>query len=175
MTETTSKVEKWSYPLNVGTAEATDPQQFYKALAKAKDGYYPLGANGLWHGGVHFDEDTGLVRDLTEVKCIADGEVVAYRIDEAYPKSDFGSAHSVFSTGFVLVKHRLEVPVPPAPAPASGASPAATVPGPSLTFFSLYMHLLDWNTYNSTPALGRPSGTVGRGRSKQLQMTNSWG
>jgi GH24 family phage-related lysozyme (muramidase) len=157
MTETTSKVEKWSYPLKVGTAEATDPQQLYKALAKAKDGYYPLGANGLWHGGVHFDEDTGLVSDLTEVRCIADGEVVAYRIDEAYPESDFGSMHSVYSTGFVLVKHRLEVPVPPAPAPASGASPAATVPGPSLTFFSLYMHLLDWNTYSSTPALGGPT------------------
>lgn len=157
MTETTSKVQKWSYPLKVGTAEATDPQQFYKALAKANDGYYPLGANGLWHGGVHFDEDTGLVSDLTEVRCIADGEVVAYRIDEAYPKSDFGSTQSVYSTGFVLVKHRLEAPVPPAPAPASGVSPATTVPGPSLTFFSLYMHLLDWNTYNSTHALGGPT------------------
>lgn len=158
MTETTtSKVEKWSYPLRVGTAEATDPQQFYKALAKAKDGYYPLGANGLWHGGVHFDEDTGLVHDLTEVRCIADGEVVAYRIDEAYPKSDFGSAHSVYSTGFVLVKHRLEVPVPPVPAPAAGAQPAAAAPGPSLIFFSLYMHLLDWDTYKLKSDLSRPT------------------
>lgn len=157
MTETTSKVEKWSYPLKVDGAEATDPQQFYNSLAKAKDGYYPLGANGLWHGGVHFDEDTGLVRDLTEVRCIADGEVVAYRIDETYPKSDFGSSHSVFSTGFVLVKHRLEVPALPAPAPAPGTQPAAAAPQPSLTFFSLYMHLLDWQTYNETPALGRPS------------------
>lgn len=158
MTETTtSKVEKWSYPLKVDGAEATDPQQFYKALAKAKDGYYPLGANGLWHGGVHFDEATGLVKDLTEVRCIADGEVVAYRIDEAYPKSDFGSAHSVYSTGFVLVKHRLEVAIPPAPTPVAGAQPAAAAPGPSLTFFSLYMHLLDWDTYKLTPALGRPA------------------
>ncbi|EJM68133.1 putative chitinase [Pseudomonas sp. GM50] len=156
MTETTSKVEKWSYPLKVGTAEATDPQQFYRALAKAKDGYYPLGANGLWHGGVHFDEDSGLVKDLTEVRCIADGEVVAYRIDEKYPASDFGSTHSVYSTGFVLVKHRLEVPVPPAPAPTPGAQPATVAPGPSLTFFSLYMHLLHWDTYEKTPALGRP-------------------
>ncbi|WP_454846742.1 hypothetical protein [Pseudomonas farris] len=156
MTETTNKVEKWSYPLKVGTAEATDPQQFYRALAKAKDGYYPLGANGLWHGGVHFDEDSGLVKDLTEVRCIADGEVVAYRIDEKYPASDFGSTHSVYSTGFVLVKHRLEVPVPPAPAPAPGAQPATVAPGPSLTFFSLYMHLLHWDTYEKTPALGRP-------------------
>jgi len=121
MTETTNKIQKWSYPLKVGTAEATDPQQFYKALAKAKDGYYPLGANGLWHGGVHFDEASGLVKDLTEVRCIADGEVVAYRIDEKYPISDFGSTHSVYSTGFVLVKHRLELPAPSTPAPATGS------------------------------------------------------
>ncbi|MCU1749389.1 hypothetical protein [Pseudomonas sp. 6D_7.1_Bac1] len=154
MTETTSKVEKWSYPFKVGGAEATDPQQYYKALAQAKDGYYPLGSNGLWHGGIHFDEATGLVGDKAEVRCIADGEVVAYRIDEVYPKSDFGSTHSVFSTGFVLVKHRLEVPMPPAPAPAPGAPAAA---GPSLTFFSLYMHLLDWEGYRLTPALDRPA------------------
>ncbi|WP_259740275.1 hypothetical protein [Pseudomonas brassicacearum] len=158
MTETTSKVERWSYPFKVEGAEAKDPQQYYKALAKAKDGYYPLGSNGLWHGGVHFDEATGLVvGDKAEVRCIADGEVVAYRIDEVYPKSDFGSTHSVFSTGFVLVKHRLEVPVPPAPAPAPGAQPAAAAPGPSLTFFSLYMHLLDWDSYRLTPDLGRPA------------------
>ncbi len=158
MTETTtSKVEKWAYPLKVGTAEATDPQQFYKALAKAKDGYYPLGANGLWHGGVHFDKDTGLVGDLTEVRCIADGEVVAYRIDEEYPKSDFGSAQSIYSTGFVLVKHRLEVPAPPPPAPVAGAQPVDAAAAPSLTFFSLYMHLLDWDTYKLTPALARPA------------------
>nr|WP_260416116.1 hypothetical protein [Pseudomonas cichorii] len=157
MTETAkSKVEKWSYPLKIGTAEATDPQQFYQALAKAKDGYYPLGANGLWHGGVHFDENTGLVSDLTEVRCIADGEVVAYRIDEAYPKSDSVSTQSVYSTGFVLVKHRLEVPNLPASVPAPGSPPAPVVPGPSLTFFSLYMHLLDWEGYKTNPALVRP-------------------
>jgi predicted chitinase len=162
MTETTtSKVEKWAYPLKVGTAEATDPQQFYKALAKAKDGYYPLGANGLWHGGVHFDEDSGLVEDLTEVRCIADGEVVAYRIDEKYPTSDFGSTHSVYSTGFVLVKHRLELPAPPAPV-AGSAPGAASAAGPSLTFFSLYMHLLDWEGYKLNPTLARP-GFWGKG------------
>jgi len=145
MTETISKIEKWSYPLKAAADEAADPQQFYRALAKARDGYYPLGANGLWHGGVHFDEDTGLVNDATEVRCIADGEVVAYRIDEVYPTSEFGSMRALYSTGFVLVKHRLEVPADP------GAQPA-----PGLTIFSLYMHLLDWNTYSVRPTLARP-------------------
>ncbi|AZD18856.1 hypothetical protein PUP66_00305 [Pseudomonas chlororaphis] len=153
MAETTSsKVEKWAYPLKAGASEVTDSMQYYKALAKAKDGYYPLGSNGLWHGGVHFDEDTGLVADKSEVRCIADGEVVAYRIDEKYPTSNYGSTPSVFSTGFVLVKHRLELSAPPAPA---GSPPPAA--GPSLTFFSLYMHLLDWEGYKANPTLKRPA------------------
>ncbi|WDG81381.1 hypothetical protein PUP68_00280 [Pseudomonas chlororaphis] len=158
MAETTSsKIEKWAYPLKVGTGQATDSMQYYKALAKAEDGYYPLGSNGLWHGGVHFDEATGLVADSTEVRCIADGEVVAYRIDDSYPKSNYGTAGAVFSTGFVLVKHRLELPAPPAVTPAAGAPPAAPASGPSLTFFSLYMHLLDWTGYKANPRLQRPA------------------
>lgn len=146
MTDTTpSKIEKWSYPLTLGAADVTDSQQFYAALAKAKDGYYPLGVNGLWHGGVHFDDDSGLVGDLAEIKCIADGEVVAYRIDESYPTFAVDATRSIYSTGFVLIKHRLEAPI----APGSDAVS-------SLTFFSLYMHLLDWNTYRLAPSLNRP-------------------
>lgn len=147
MTEKTiSKIEEWAYPLKANGKEVTHPQQYYEALAKAKDGYYPLGANGLWHGGVHFDDSTGLVTDLTEVRCIADGEVVAYRIDETYPASDYATTQAIYSTGFVLIKHRLEIPSPP----------AAVAPGPSLTFYSLYMHLLDWAGYTSNPTLARP-------------------
>lgn len=156
MTETTtSKVEKWSYPLKVGEVEPTDPQQYYDALAKAKAGFYPVGGNGLWHGGIHFDEDTLLVKDLTEVRCIADGEVVAYRIDDSYPTSDYsGTPAAQFSTGFVLIKHILKPPAPTTPSPSS---PGATASGPSLTFYSLYMHLLDWKTYKETPSLKRPA------------------
>ncbi|WP_248807352.1 pesticin C-terminus-like muramidase [Pseudomonas sp. MWU13-2100] len=158
MTDTV-KVKKWSYPFKVGGAEATDPQQYYAALAKANDGYYPLGSNGLWHGGVHFDEATGLVLPHSEVRCIADGQVIAYRIDEAYPVSAYSDRNAIASTGFVLVKHQLEVPAPPAPATAAGATAApAPAGGPTLVFYSLYMHLLDMAGYNTTsPAPERPA------------------
>ncbi|POA81153.1 hypothetical protein [Pseudomonas protegens] len=145
--KTIDKVENWVFPLKVGATRSIDPQQYYKALAKAEDGFYPIGVNGLWHGGVHFDDASGLVSDKTEVRCIADGEVVAYRIDKTYPVSEYGSKSAPFSTGFVLVRHRLELPAPP-------ASPATA--GPSLIFFSLYMHLLDWQGYQTSPALKRP-------------------
>lgn len=52
----------WAYPFKTAgedSKEVNDPQLFLDALAKAKDGFYPMGANGLWHGGVHFDAGTG--------------------------------------------------------------------------------------------------------------------
>lgn len=161
MTET-SKVRSWAYPTKIGANDVTDPQQYYKALAAAKDGYFPLGKNGLWHGGIHLDDASGLVADQSEVRCIADGEVIAYRIDEQYATSQYGDKSAVYSTGFVLVKHRMEVPAPPPPAtapgtPAPGApAPAAATPSPSLTFYSLYMHLLDWKTYQTQTAIKGP-------------------
>ncbi|WP_248742399.1 MULTISPECIES: hypothetical protein [unclassified Pseudomonas] len=149
------KVKKWSYPIKIGGAGGTDPQRYYAALAKAQDGYYPLGGNGLWHGGVHFDEASGLVSAQSEVRCIADGQVVAYRIDDTYPATVYTDRTAFASTGFVLVKHLLEMPAPPTPSANSGAAQAA---GPILTFYSLYMHLLDMEGYRTkTPMLERPS------------------
>jgi predicted chitinase len=170
MTDTntnTNKLENWAFPFKTAgaSAEVSDPQLYYDALAKANSGFYPMGANGLWHGGVHFDAGTGALLDQSAVRCIADGEVIAYRIDERYPTSQYGegptAVHLPFSTGFVLVKHRLELPaLPTAPTPASAATtltPATTTPATAtplatpaaeaLTFYSLYMHLLDWNGY----------------------------
>lgn len=159
------KVKKWSYPIKIGGAGGTDPQQYYAALAKAQDGYYPLGSNGLWHGGVHFDEASGLVSAQSEVRCIADGQVVAYRIDDTYPATVYTDRNAFASTGFVLIKHVLEVPSPPAPPAGAGGPPSpAPAAGPILTFYSLYMHLLDMDGYRTkTPMLERPSYWVNGG------------
>lgn len=153
--EKQKKVECWSYPFKAkdsGTAassEVTDPQVYYDALALAESGYYPVASNGLWHGGVHFDQHTAARLDQSCVRCIADGVVVAYRIDAIYKKLTYtgsGTPKEVtYSTGFVLVKHRLELP----PAPAETTPPAGE---PDLTFFSLYMHLMDWDSYQKAGA-----------------------
>jgi hypothetical protein len=156
MTDTV-KVEQWSYPFKVKGGEGqpskavTNPQQYYDALAKAESGYYPIGRNGLWHGGVHFDKGTANLLDQTAVHCIADGEVIAYRIDSRYPTATFSSGVKTYSKGFVLVRHRLEAPKPPALAgTVTPATPPA--PQPSLIFYSLYMHLLDWDGYGNPGA-----------------------
>ncbi|WP_313309356.1 hypothetical protein [Stutzerimonas nitrititolerans] len=146
----------WAYPFPCRGADV-DPLRYLTNMAKAKSGYYPTGDNGLWHGGVHFDEGTAGAFDQSSVRCIADGEVIAYRIDESYPLSEFVDEvprinRAAFSTGFVLVKHSLH---PPLPANAAGASSSEQTP-PVLTLYSLYMHLQDWAGYRAKPHLPRP-------------------
>ncbi|WP_312713407.1 hypothetical protein [Stutzerimonas nitrititolerans] len=146
----------WAYPFP-GKGTEVDPLQYLTHMAKAKGGYYPTGENGLWHGGVHFDQGTAGAFDQSSVRCIADGEVIAYRIDESYPLSEFVDEvprinRAAFSTGFVLVKHSLH---PPLPANAAGASSSEQTP-PVLTLYSLYMHLQDWAGYRAKPHLPRP-------------------
>ncbi|MGN5595912.1 glycoside hydrolase family 19 protein [Stutzerimonas nitrititolerans] len=144
----------WAYPFPCRGADV-DPLRYLTNMAKAKSGYYPTGDNGLWHGGVHFDEGTADVFDQSSVRCIADGEVIAYRIDENYPLSEFIDEvprikRAPFSTGFVLVRHRLRLP--PLDDPAGPASEP-----PALTLYSLYMHLQDWAGYRAKPELPRPA------------------
>ncbi|MGX5726888.1 glycoside hydrolase family 19 protein [Metapseudomonas otitidis] len=151
----TTKVKNWSFPFKP-KAGKLDPIQHLTAMAQASGGYYPVGANGQWHGGVHFDGNTEAVFDQSQVCCIADGEVIAYRIDTRHPESQYftsagASFKAVFSRSFVLVKHHLEAPAKPT---AAGTAPE---PPPSLTFFSLYMHLLNWEGYTGTNAPTPPA------------------
>ena len=118
-----------------------------------------------------------MLKQDSGVRAIADGKIVAYRLNTQYEETTYpnnlGLAH--YSTGFVLVRHELKLPpVPPKPAPKEPAKPAAPAsapapasttatptpapadnPAPSskpandkpLVFFSLYMHTMDWKTY----------------------------
>ncbi|CAB3796248.1 hypothetical protein LMG28688_04267 [Paraburkholderia caffeinitolerans] len=119
---------KWSYPFAPNNDKATgSPQPYLDALGKAEDGFYPLGANGIWHGGIHFDEKTaGMLRQDAGVSVIADGEIVAYRLDSKYPELDYPDGHkALYSTSFVLVRHKLVMPAAPKPAASSPAPSGA--------------------------------------------------
>jgi|GEM_PF-1249247 len=164
-----NKPINWAYPFKAKAADGDSspsnitPALYYDALANAKDGFYPLGANGLWHGGIHFDGGTAASLDQSAIGCIADGEVVAYRIDDRYPTSQYGEGptamHLPFSSGFVLVKHSLALPEPPAPATTEEGSDAETAAAPAsepMTFYSLYMHLQDWTGYKAASAPTAP-------------------
>ncbi len=152
-----NKPINWAYPFP-SKDTSHNPLQLLTQMAQAKGGFYPTGENGLWHGGVHFDEGTAAAFDQSSVRCIADGEVIAYRIDERYPVSELTDdiprvKRAPYSTGFVLVKHSLQ---PPPLKNADGSIVEAQSP-PSLTLYSLYMHLLDWAGYHAQADLPRPA------------------
>ena len=150
---------QWGYPFpNAARKEIVDPQTFYEAFGAMDDGFFPLGVNGFPHGGVHFGKGTA-TRLFQEdgVRCIADGEIVAYRIDDAYPHLFFKQSQrwAMYSTGFVLVRHHLALP------PAPGTKPTSQPEDETLEFYSLYMHMADWNTYLADGQLKRPGWWLG--------------
>jgi predicted chitinase len=174
--EQPSKVESWAYPFPLKTTNTTfAPEDYLQALAVAEDGFYPLGANGLWHGGIHFGALTaGKFEQDGGVRCIADGEVVAFRLDGklqevAYP----GAIKAGYSKGFTLVRHRLvlpPVPLQPTNGNAQPPNPPATTPPAAqnttppaqdvLTFFSLYMHTLPLEGYGQGAQPNGPAKTL---------------
>ena len=144
---TLQAVKSWCHPFR----DKRDPLQQLTHLASATGGSFPLGGSGLWHGGVHFDAGTAGTLDQSSVHCMADGEVVAYRIDEHCPTTPYyvnkQPVRKPFSRNFVLVRHLLQPP-------AIDGNPYAP---PSLVFYSLYMHLQDWAIYQADPAIARPA------------------
>jgi hypothetical protein len=132
---------------NAAGAPFTDEHEFHKLLTQEPNGSYSVSAKGIWHGGIHVSAaGAGRELDLKHgVRCMADGEVVAWRLNRAYPVSqipasgDKPAVNAPYSTGFALVRHTMEFPK-----------------GSRLTFFSLYMHLQDLAGYESDRTLPKP-------------------
>ncbi|MCD7099400.1 M23 family metallopeptidase [Stenotrophomonas sp. MMGLT7] len=114
----------WAYPFQPlqykgdegQTQEIKNPLSvlYYESLANAESGAYPIGSNGIWHGGLHFDRATAVMLNQdVGVRCLTGGEVVAYRVDGKYPVSSYATGDAEYSTGFVLVRHKLQLPTAP--------------------------------------------------------------
>jgi hypothetical protein len=126
----------------------SDEHEFHSLLARENTGHFPVNDSGMWHGGIHVAAGgAGTSLDLKHgVRCLADGEVVAYRIDRVCPISTVPALAekpaftAPYSTSFALVRHAMEYPR-----------------GNELTFFSLYMHLQSFEEYQSESSLARPT------------------
>lgn len=173
------KVISWDLPLARNNNHVDTASEYLQKLSNASDGFYPMGANSLWHGGIHLDGAHLTVNSA--IGCIANGEVIAYRVDKDYPTATVQVAKSEpvqegagpqyqtekarFSSGFVLVRHRIDMPAiqtlpaPVTPTTEQEQTPAtgATEQTPSLTFYSLYMHLCHWPFYEANGELPRPA------------------
>ncbi|MGF6899238.1 hypothetical protein [Paraburkholderia sp. GAS348] len=110
---------------------STDPMMDAVDRFELAHGIYPIAFDRRWHTGVHLYPATQNER----VRAIADGEVVAYRVCQHPIDSGEGELDS--HAGFVLLKHTTE-----------------TGEGRTLTFYSLYMHLLALSEYSGVGANG---------------------
>ena len=104
MAEEKVKIPSFSYPFkNIKDVE----KDCYKNLENKPAGNYLFTAQGLWHGGMHFDKSFD-----KEIKAIADGELVAYRLNKTYlqDEGEEKKDEGLYSSGFFLLKHTLAYP-----------------------------------------------------------------
>jgi predicted chitinase len=142
---TVSPVINFQYPFRKADGKQfANAEEIYNALENETSGHYLLGGNQFWHGGIHISDRSAPHCKLDEpIRCIADGEVVAYRINEDYLESTFGNDEKKklkYSTSFCLVKHEYKSEANPEEGPNKGKQN-------TLTFYSLYMHLLPYKRY----------------------------
>ena len=108
-----SAVKEWKFPVIINSKkEPLTTNNYYAALMSTSTGFYPVSVTNLMHMGIHFDKT--VLKKLgdeneRQVHCIADGEVVAYRINDYYQKTNYGDSIAFYSTSFVLVRHLLEM------------------------------------------------------------------
>lgn len=110
-------------------------------------GTWLLGANGLWHGGIHISDisnpfsalnpDAINTGEPVPLQFMADGTIVAYRLNNEYLTAPYCGQQLRYSSSFVLVKSQCQ------PDPKKEKS--------WLEFYSLYMHLAPVSDYPSSP------------------------
>ena len=142
----------WPIPSNSRGNEFNNLEDILSHLAGESTGLYTIGRSGMWHGGIHITEATTPwcalsgkapleVMDFPvpfkgeqAIRCMADGEVVAYRVCKDYLTLGWESGPLSFSGSFVLVKHYIQ----PGEKETSG-----------LHFYTLYMHLAPYSAYQN--------------------------
>ncbi len=142
-----SPLMSFQYPFRKADGKQFESaDEIYKALEKETSGHYLLGSNKFWHGGIHISNASAPQCILNEpIRCMADGEVVAYRLNEDYLESTFGENEKKlqYSNSFCLVRHEYKSAPNPEEGPNKGKQN-------KLNFYSLYMHLLPFKRYPLT-------------------------
>lgn len=100
-----------------------------------------------WHGGIHlYDSFAGnavFKPDSHGLKCMTDGQVVAWRLNDDYLTVPFQKKMLKFSSTFVLIK--------------SSCIPDKDAPGNALDFYTLWMQIAPLSEYGITDT---PTATV---------------
>jgi hypothetical protein len=155
---------KWTYPFALRDRDLMDDMaSHFHAMSTMKFGFFPLSASGAAQGSIHFGTNSNSALDQDAgVRCIADGEVVAYRLDSRLHRLEYDANRVIeHSLSFVLVRHRLALPAEYID-PAEGDSTATALPESStasdasstddgIDIYSLYTYLRPLNGYRQHP------------------------
>ncbi len=166
-----------SFPVDLGKGrEVTDEvvEQYHQHVEKdVARGFFPLGHNTVWHGGVHVYGGEGAT-----VHALFDGVVVAARLAPvpAEGPGPFGSAN------FIVVQHEVR-----GSALNSASSKRKYRNSKYYRFFSLYMHLgslpleaneaaleqIGWLTRPAEHALSASVGAGGRNKKADVELVQT--
>lgn len=139
---------KISYPLrDTNGKEFRSLEDVMRLIDGEAHGTWLLGANGLWHGGIHISDvsnpfsalnpDAINTGEPVPLQFMADGIIVAYRLNNEYLTAPYCGQQLRYSSSFVLVKSQCK------PDPQKEKS--------WLEFYSLYMHLAPVSDYPKLP------------------------
>jgi murein DD-endopeptidase MepM/ murein hydrolase activator NlpD len=87
-------------------------------------GFFPLGGNNLWHGGVHLSVAAG-----SRVVAPFDGTIVAARLDATAPAAGAGGDYG--SSNFILIRHEIPQEIADVLHGISPTDPSDPAPKPS--------------------------------------------
>ncbi|MFP2201972.1 glycoside hydrolase family 19 protein [Enterobacter ludwigii] len=155
-----AKMPKISFPVpsNKKGHPFSSVEELLSMIGGESSGLYLVGSQGMWHGGIHITDatipwcalstDSGAeneyCRELYKgeqfIRCMADGEIVAWRVSKDYESAaiEWRGEKLFLSTSFLLVKHYIQ----PGDTEESG-----------LTFFTLYMNLAPYAAYKQQGSL----------------------
>ncbi|MDE7527239.1 N-acetylglucosaminidase [Aeromonas salmonicida] len=134
---------KFAFPILTAKGEEfKDVKVLTELINGEQSGHCLLGNHNKWHGGIHIsDKSAPWCKDKYPVRAIADGKVVAFRMMKDYLTSEYQGESLRYSNCFCLVQHEYcEIN-------------AETKAKNEFTFYSLYMHLLPWDKYQSAEKL----------------------
>ncbi|WP_449551246.1 glucosaminidase domain-containing protein [Lelliottia amnigena] len=122
--------------------------EFMAAMQGSKgDSYWLMKPAEHWHGGIHFYENfagNAIFKPGNHgLKCMTDGHVVAWRLNDDYQTAPFGKKAPKFSSTFVLIK--------------STCTPDKDKPDNALDFYTLWMQIAPLSEYGITDT---PTATV---------------
>ncbi|EOL8878636.1 hypothetical protein ACM9PQ_003268 [Enterobacter mori] len=135
--------------------------EFMEALQGSEgDTHWLMKKAEHWHGGIHiydsFAANAVFKPGSHGLKCMTDGQVVAWRLNDNYQTAQFKKKMLKFSTTFVLIK--------------STCSPDKDKPDNSLDFYTLWMQIAPLSEYGVTDT---PTATV-TARALKIRQDNTF-